>query len=135
MSATIISFTRRSADRSAEQGRSPASIAAVILPRVDFFGSTEKYLPPGMTEGQVNLVWRAMRREPAPREALHRFCKATQRRITLSMRMEAAIQAEHQELMAAMWRHYPAAARRIMRRLRKVGGPVPSAVDEAGSPR
>ena len=41
---------------------------------------------------------------------------------------EAGLSEAREELIGAMWRHYPAAARRILAGMR-------SAVDEAGSPR
>jgi hypothetical protein len=47
-------------------------------------------------------------RVPEPKEALGQFCQAVDRQQALCRELERAIQDEHQDLMAAMWRHYPA---------------------------
>jgi hypothetical protein len=55
-------------------------------------------------------------------EAFHLSAAAAHRVV------EAALSEAREELMGAMWRHYPAAARRILAGMRP-------AVDDAGSPR
>ena len=105
----------------------PASVAGIpaafVLPPVKlppgFFRLVCHHPAVGMTERQANLAFDALLCEPEPHEALRRFSDASQRLIDAKHEMEAALTAQREELLQALWRHYPAAARRIMKGLRK----------------
>jgi hypothetical protein len=82
----------------------------------------------GMTERQMELAFKALVRA-FDKEAVRRWCKASDR-ITLALRViEVAIHRERQELLTAMYRRYPAAARRILAGLQ---GRQPSKGKKAG---
>jgi hypothetical protein len=63
----------------------------------------------GMTDRQVNLAFKAL-----PEDACHRFCEAMDRTTEHRRAIAAVIEVQRQELLAALFRQYPAAARRIV---------------------
>jgi hypothetical protein len=128
MSATVIQFE----PKPPEAGPPPAITPSEIPPAMAFnlppvcIGIDIFYPLFGMTNRQVNMAFSEL---VLDREALRRFSRALESMREPERLIEAAIEEQRQELLAAMFRRYPAAARRILAGLSK---PRPSKTKKAG---
>jgi hypothetical protein len=90
------------------RGGSPASF---VLPPVRL---PDIWKPPGMTNAQINCAFAALVSDPVDDHAVHRFTQALDHVTDTIRELEAEIGEIRQQLLIAMYRQYPAAARRIM---------------------
>ena len=89
---------------------------APIVPAFKFpVGFFEQFL--GMTSIQSNLAFKAALKESP--ESGRRMCRAGDRMIRADRELEQAIDAFRRELVTAMSRKYPAAARRIVAEMKR----------------
>jgi hypothetical protein len=93
---------------------------SVIIPPVPpHWGWPCRWGMPGLTDRQANMAFKAIFKEEEPRDALDRYCVATQRVIDARRELAAAMSEQRRILIEAMLRHYPAAARRILAGIRR----------------
>jgi hypothetical protein len=89
---------------------------ALIAPAFKFpQGHFEQFK--GMNSRQANLAFQSALKEGEV--SGRRMCKAFDRAIRAERELEAAITAERRELVAAMYRRYPGAARRIVASMKR----------------
>jgi hypothetical protein len=84
---------------------------ALILPRLQM-SHDAWYSLLGMTPKQMNIAFKIALDESD--EAGSRMCKAGDRAIAAQHDLQKALEEFRRELLAAMFRRYPAAAKRIM---------------------
>jgi hypothetical protein len=110
---------RRSPATAPSESSKPAgSPPAFNLPTVRV-GITIFYPLFGMTDRQVNLAFHELLN--GPDDAFHRFSEAPDRTTEHRRALAEAIEVQRQELLAALSRRYPAAARRIVAGPSKAG--------------
>jgi hypothetical protein len=67
-----------------------------------------------MTPQQMAMAFQILFNEDEPHEALRRYCTLADRMLEIERDLESVTGALRYELIAALFRKYPAAAKRIM---------------------
>jgi hypothetical protein len=112
----LIAFPARAASDATTAGKLPDDTSVVATPAGFILPTVTVPLPcyfSGMTNRQANLAFSAFWKDETD-EARRRFCQAMDRAYAAHQEVEAALSEAREELIGAMWRHYPAAARRIV---------------------